>query len=74
MICLLFRDCLLLASTVKTEQVYTVQASITLADTRIEEVDNGKGNILLTPLDSHVALHIFTTENLPLLRSKYSQG
>lgn len=43
MICLLFRDCLLLASASKNGQVYMVQAGISLAEARIEEVDNGKG-------------------------------
>lgn len=54
MICLLFRDCLLLASASKSGQVYMVQAGIALADTRIEEVDNGKGdtfNLVFNPLN-----------------------
>ncbi|KAL2072601.1 hypothetical protein VTL71DRAFT_11944 [Oculimacula yallundae] len=43
MICLLYRDFLLLASASKNDQVYTVQACIGLSELRIEEVDNGRG-------------------------------
>lgn len=43
MICLLYRDFLLLASAAKNDQTYTVQACIGLSEVRIEEVDNGRG-------------------------------
>ncbi|KAK0119222.1 hypothetical protein ONS95_008080 [Cadophora gregata] len=43
MICLLYRDFLLLASAAKNDQIYTVQACIRLSEVRIEEVDNGRG-------------------------------
>jgi hypothetical protein len=43
LICLLYRDYLLLASTSKTNQIYTVQACIPLSEIGIEEVDNGRG-------------------------------
>lgn len=46
LICLLYRDFLLLASALKSdkaEQSYTVQACIGLGELRVEEVDNGKG-------------------------------
>ncbi|KAL5320978.1 hypothetical protein ACEPPN_011788 [Leptodophora sp. 'Broadleaf-Isolate-01'] len=43
MICLLYRDFLLLASALKNDQIYSVQACIGLTEVRIEEVDNGRG-------------------------------
>jgi hypothetical protein len=43
LICLLYRDFLLLASASKTEQTYTVQACIGLSELRVEEIDNGRG-------------------------------
>ncbi|KAF8866627.1 Dbl homology domain-containing protein [Acephala macrosclerotiorum] len=43
LICLLYRDFLLLASAPKTEQIYTIQACIGLCEIHTEEVDNGKG-------------------------------
>lgn len=43
LICLLYRDFLLLAAAAKTEQIYTIVACIGLCEVRIEEVDNGKG-------------------------------
>ncbi|CAL3962345.1 unnamed protein product [Diplocarpon coronariae] len=43
MICLLYRDFLLLALASKNDQVYTVQACVGLSEVRIEEVDNGRG-------------------------------
>ncbi|CZT08433.1 uncharacterized protein RCO7_08214 [Rhynchosporium graminicola] len=43
MICLLYRDFLLLASASKHDHIYSVQACIALSDVRIEEVDNGRG-------------------------------
>ncbi|PBP19580.1 hypothetical protein BUE80_DR009600 [Diplocarpon rosae] len=43
MICLLYRDFLLLALASKNEQTYTVQACVGLSEVRIEEVDNGRG-------------------------------
>ena len=53
LICLLYRDFLLLASAPKTdraEQAYAVQACIGLSELRVEETDNGKGK-LLNPKD-----------------------
>jgi hypothetical protein len=43
LICLLYRDFLILASTAKTEQIYTIQACIGLCEVSVEEVDNGRG-------------------------------
>ncbi|TAQ86042.1 hypothetical protein B7494_g5624 [Chlorociboria aeruginascens] len=43
MICLLYRDFLVLALAGKADQIYTIQASIGLSELRIEEVDNGRG-------------------------------
>lgn len=43
MICLLYRQYLLLATTGKSEQVYEIQASIGLSDIKIEDADNGRG-------------------------------
>lgn len=43
LICLLYRDFLLMAAASRNEQVYTIQASIGLAEVHIEEVDNGRG-------------------------------
>jgi hypothetical protein len=43
MITLLYRDCLILATTGKWDQVYTVQATIWLSDIRVEDADNGRG-------------------------------
>lgn len=43
MICLLFRNVLLLATASKAEQTYNVQASIGLSDAKVEEADNGRG-------------------------------
>lgn len=43
LVCLLYRDFLLLASAPKNEQTYVVQACISLAEINIEEVDNGRG-------------------------------
>lgn len=43
LICLLYRDYLLLASASKTDQIYTIQACIALNEIGIEEVDNGRG-------------------------------
>jgi hypothetical protein len=43
MISLLYRDCLILATAGKADQIYTIKASIGLSDIRVEEVDNGRG-------------------------------
>jgi hypothetical protein len=43
MITLLYRDCLVLATAGRAENVYTVQATIFLSDIRVEDADNGKG-------------------------------
>ncbi|CCU76289.1 hypothetical protein BGHDH14_bgh03224 [Blumeria hordei DH14] len=43
LICLLYRDYLLLASTPNFDQVYNVQACIELSEVSIEESDNGRG-------------------------------
>ncbi|KAG9247514.1 RhoGEF domain-containing protein [Calycina marina] len=43
LICLLYRDFLLLASAVKSEQMYAIQACIDIKELRVEEVDNGRG-------------------------------
>ncbi|KAH8657466.1 hypothetical protein BGZ60DRAFT_493684 [Tricladium varicosporioides] len=42
MICLLYRDFLVLAAAPKSDQTYTVQACIYLHQIRIEEIDNGR--------------------------------
>jgi hypothetical protein len=43
MICLLYRDFLILASAIRNDQTYTIQACIGLCELSVEEVDNGKG-------------------------------
>jgi hypothetical protein len=43
LICLLYRDFLILASATKNEQIYTTQACIGLCEVSVEEVDNGIG-------------------------------
>ncbi|KAI2635919.1 Dbl homology domain-containing protein [Xylaria nigripes] len=43
MISLLYRDCLCLATAGKADQVYTIQACISLDTIKIEEADNGRG-------------------------------
>ncbi|KAH8675986.1 hypothetical protein BX600DRAFT_494395 [Xylariales sp. PMI_506] len=44
MICLLYKDCLCLATTSsRGDQVYTIQACIGLSTIKIEEADNGRG-------------------------------
>jgi hypothetical protein len=47
LICLLYRDFLLLASATKPEQLYTIQACIGLNELRVEEVDNGRGLLMI---------------------------
>jgi hypothetical protein len=47
MICLLYRDFLVLASAAKMTQIYTIHACIALAELKIEEVDNGRGMLLV---------------------------
>jgi hypothetical protein len=44
MICLLYRDFLLLASALRIDQIYTVKACIGLSELKIEDIDNGRGN------------------------------
>ncbi|KAI8945196.1 Dbl homology domain-containing protein [Xylaria longipes] len=43
MVSLLYRDCLCLATTGKTGQIYTIQACIGLDSIKVEEADNGRG-------------------------------
>jgi hypothetical protein len=43
LICLLYRDFLILASAAKSDQIYTIQACIGLCELSVEEVDNGRG-------------------------------
>ncbi|KAI0890048.1 Dbl homology domain-containing protein [Annulohypoxylon maeteangense] len=43
MVAILYRDCLCLASASGAEPVYTIQACISLADIKIETIDNGRG-------------------------------
>ena len=43
MITMLYKECLLLATTGKADQIYSIQASIRLGDMKVEETDNGKG-------------------------------
>lgn len=43
LICLLYRDFLIMAFPLRNEQSYIVQACIGLSETHIEEVDNGRG-------------------------------
>lgn len=65
MICLLYRDFLLLASAAKNDQIYTVQACIGLTEVRIEEVDNGRGGSLspylktVLPFQQDILLNLF---------------
>ena len=48
MICLLFRDYLILATPGQDEQQYIIQANVALGDARLEEVDNGRGKPYLS--------------------------
>jgi hypothetical protein len=50
MICLLYRDFLLLASALRTDQIYTVQACIGVSELRIEDIDNGRGREPTAPI------------------------
>lgn len=43
LICVMYRDFLVLASSVKNDNVYNIVACIGLACLRVEEVDNGRG-------------------------------
>ncbi|KAI5927779.1 hypothetical protein F4810DRAFT_281742 [Camillea tinctor] len=43
MVSILYRDCLCLATAGKTDQVYTIQACISLDSVKLEDVDNGRG-------------------------------
>lgn len=43
MISLLYKDCLCLATASKVDQIYTIQACISLDGIKIEEADNGRG-------------------------------
>ncbi|KAI1382100.1 Dbl homology domain-containing protein [Hypoxylon crocopeplum] len=43
MVTLLYKDCLCLATGSRADQVYTIQACISLNDIKVEEVDNGRG-------------------------------
>ncbi|KAI1118916.1 Dbl homology domain-containing protein [Nemania sp. NC0429] len=43
MVSLLYRDCLCLATTGKVDQIYTIQACISLDNIKVEEADNGRG-------------------------------
>lgn len=43
MVCLLYKDSLCLATASRTEQLYTIQACISLSTIKIEEADNGRG-------------------------------
>ncbi|KAM7196142.1 hypothetical protein V8F20_007177 [Naviculisporaceae sp. PSN 640] len=43
MVALLYRDWLCLATAGRSDQIYTIQASIALNDIKVEDVDNGRG-------------------------------
>ncbi len=45
MVTLLYKDCLVLATTGRADQAYTIQACIGLDSIRIEEADNGRGKL-----------------------------
>ena len=47
MVCLLYQDVLCLASAGKADQIYNIQAAISLASVKVEEVDNGRGKLNL---------------------------
>ncbi|KAH6650772.1 hypothetical protein F5144DRAFT_589180 [Chaetomium tenue] len=51
MVALLYRDWLCLATAARVDQIYTIQACISLTNIRVEEVDNGRG------LQCHSVLH-----------------
>jgi hypothetical protein len=46
MICVLYKSCLVLATSSRFQSTYTVVASIGLANSSIEEPGNGRGEIL----------------------------
>jgi len=56
MVCLLYRDYLVLASVANpVEQCYKVQACIPLNELRVEEVDNGRGTVhFITPWNTEL--------------------
>lgn len=56
LICLLYRDFLLLASAAKAEQIYTVQACIGLSELRVEDIDNGRGTSRYLLSDDFICL------------------
>lgn len=43
MVCLLYKECLCLATASRSDQLYTIQACIGLNTIKIEEADNGRG-------------------------------
>lgn len=43
MVCLLYKECLCLATSSRSDQLYTIQACIGLNTIKIEEADNGRG-------------------------------
>ncbi len=52
MLCVLYKSCLLLATTIPLGYTFTVAALINVADLHIEQADNGKG----TDLDRNGAI------------------
>ena len=58
LICLLYKDFLLLASASRVEQVYTIHGCIGLAELRIEEIDNGRGTFQMLHISAYDSLYI----------------
>ena len=54
MLCALYKSCLLLAVPCESNRGYRVLASISLAELRVDTLDNGKGNVSIPC--GHVAL------------------
>lgn len=53
MVCLLYQDVLCIASAGKADQIYTIQAVISLASVKVEEVDDGRGKSCLARGELH---------------------
>jgi len=51
MVALLYREWLCLATASRTDQIYTIQACVSLSNIKLEEIDNGRG--MLMSLSEH---------------------
>jgi hypothetical protein len=49
MVALLYREWLCLATASRTDQIYTIQACVSLGNIKVEDVDNGRGMTIAHP-------------------------